>query len=212
MLGKRLLAPQVQTGKPSLKLTACPYKWMVGILLSYWGGIFSGAVLVSEKAYKLPRVVIIGLSFKEFYFGKLTHNLPDIWEMCNIELLEGCNLNLCVCSTAAVYRSEFKTLGGGFRYSLFSPRSLGRWSNLTSIFFKNGLVQPPTRSRHPCFWCPAVILAIGPTSSSQRSGSISLMCCRWKMNWTCCLNLGRLRRNNEETLLTFVNYTITTIQ
>ena len=32
-------------------------------------------------------------------------------------------------------------LGGGFRYFLFSPRSLGKWSNLTSIFFK-----PPTRN------------------------------------------------------------------
>ena len=26
---------------PALKLTACPWKWMVGILLSYWGGLFS---------------------------------------------------------------------------------------------------------------------------------------------------------------------------
>ena len=28
------------------------------------------------------------------------------------------------------------TLGGGFKHLLFSPGSLGRWSNLTSIFFK----------------------------------------------------------------------------
>ena len=27
-------------------------------------------------------------------------------------------------------------LGGGFKYVLFSPRSLGKGSNLTSIFFK----------------------------------------------------------------------------
>ena len=26
--------------------------------------------------------------------------------------------------------------GGGFRYFLFSPRILGKWSNLTSICFK----------------------------------------------------------------------------
>ena len=35
-------------------------------------------------------------------------------------------------------------LGDGFKYVLFWPRSLGRWSNLTSIFFLDGLVQPPT--------------------------------------------------------------------
>ena len=31
---------------------------------------------------------------------------------------------------------ETKTLGGGFKYFLFSPRKLGKMSNLTSIFFK----------------------------------------------------------------------------
>ena len=34
------------------------------------------------------------------------------------------------------YGAGFQRLGGGFKYFLFSPRSLGRWSNLTSIFFK----------------------------------------------------------------------------
>ena len=34
---------------PSLKLTVRPWKWMVGILLSYWGGLFSGAMLVSGR-------------------------------------------------------------------------------------------------------------------------------------------------------------------
>ena len=28
-----------------------PEKWMVGILLSYWGGLFSGATLVSGRVY-----------------------------------------------------------------------------------------------------------------------------------------------------------------
>ena len=36
---------------PSCKLTARPWKWMVGILLSYWGGLFSGATLVSGRVY-----------------------------------------------------------------------------------------------------------------------------------------------------------------
>ena len=35
-------------------------------------------------------------------------------------------------------------LGGGFKICLFSPRNLGKISNLTSIFFR-WVVQPPTR-------------------------------------------------------------------
>ena len=34
---------------PPLKLTARPWKWVVVILLSYWGGLFSGAMLVSGR-------------------------------------------------------------------------------------------------------------------------------------------------------------------
>ena len=37
----------------------------------------------------------------------------------------------------------FTNLGGGFKYFLFSPRTLGKWSSLTSIFFR-WVVQPPT--------------------------------------------------------------------
>ena len=36
-------------------------------------------------------------------------------------------------------------LGGGFKICLFPPGTLGKWSNLTGIFFKT-VVQPPTRS------------------------------------------------------------------
>ena len=32
----------------------------------------------------------------------------------------------------------FYSLDGGFTFLLFSPRSLGKWSKLTSIFFKRG--------------------------------------------------------------------------
>ncbi len=33
------------------------------------------------------------------------------------------------------WRSQYRMVGdGGFKYFLFSPRSLGRWSNLTNIF------------------------------------------------------------------------------
>ena len=34
---------------PSLKLTWPPKKWMVGILVSVWDGLFSGAMLVSGR-------------------------------------------------------------------------------------------------------------------------------------------------------------------
>ena len=34
---------------PSLKPKVCPQKWMVGILISFWDGLFSGAMLVSGR-------------------------------------------------------------------------------------------------------------------------------------------------------------------
>ena len=44
---------------PSLKLTACPWKWMVGILLPYWDGLFSGATLVSGRVtYPFPKALL----------------------------------------------------------------------------------------------------------------------------------------------------------
>ena len=43
---------------PSLKLTVRPWKWMVGILLSYWGGpIFRGSV--SFRAGKIVKVTFV---------------------------------------------------------------------------------------------------------------------------------------------------------
>ena len=50
-------------------------------------------------------------------------------------------------------------LGGGFKDFLFLPRSLGKWSNLTSAYFSGGLVQPPTSEcwffgLGPLLWLP----------------------------------------------------------
>ena len=45
-LEKRMRGEKLQW-LPSPKLTARPWKWMVGILLSFWEGLFSGAMLVS---------------------------------------------------------------------------------------------------------------------------------------------------------------------
>ena len=36
---------------PSLKLTACTWKWMVGRLVSFWDGLFSGTMLVLGSVY-----------------------------------------------------------------------------------------------------------------------------------------------------------------
>ncbi len=47
---------------PSLKLTARTWKWMVGILLSYWGGLFSDAMLVSGRVN--PSVFLQKYHFK----------------------------------------------------------------------------------------------------------------------------------------------------
>ena len=47
---------------PSLKLTACPWKWMVGILVSFWDGLFSGAMLVSGSVHHISQLVVIFLN------------------------------------------------------------------------------------------------------------------------------------------------------
>ena len=44
-----------------------------------------------------------------------------------------------------MWDSGSSLLVGGNKHFLFSPRSLGKWSNLTCAYFSNGLVQPPTR-------------------------------------------------------------------
>ena len=41
-----LASPDVSRHLPSLKLTVRTWKWMVGILVSFWDGLFSGAMLV----------------------------------------------------------------------------------------------------------------------------------------------------------------------
>ena len=56
----------------------------------------------------------------EFYIG-------------NYVKLQGCFHHLVI--RGILMKLRFY-LGGGFKYLLFSPRSLGKWSNLTSIFFR----------------------------------------------------------------------------
>ena len=54
-----------------------------------------------------------------------------------------------------------RELLGGFKYVLFSPRSLGKWSNLTNTIFQNGLVQPSTSDRwHHVFVWPVELVTL----------------------------------------------------
>ena len=43
------------------------------------------------------------------------------------------------------YHGYLDLSGGGFKYFICSPRSIGKWSNLTCGYFSNGLVQLPNR-------------------------------------------------------------------
>ena len=60
-----------------------------------------------------------------------------------------------------------RNLGGGFKYFLFLPRSLGKWSNLTSIFFKMGWFnhQPEIYEGFD-LWCDSKCFLQGPSRFS----------------------------------------------
>ena len=74
---------------PSLKLTARPWKWMVGILLSYWGGLFSVAMLVSGRVKvkciilycSLFRGFVVGAMFFVFLFLQIVLTCPEFWSV-----------------------------------------------------------------------------------------------------------------------------------
>ena len=59
------------------------------------------------------------------------HSLPIYSSSFSIYLFAYLFIYPSTCSTISQ-----SSLGGGFKYFLFSPRSLGKWSNLTSIFFR----------------------------------------------------------------------------
>ncbi len=68
----------------SLKLTARPWKWMVGILVSYWDGLFSGAMLVSGRVYIFLRnIKIIFCKIIEF----CTFNTKDLCPISELGLV-----------------------------------------------------------------------------------------------------------------------------
>ena len=67
-----------------------------------------------------------------------------------------------------------------FQLFLFSPRTLGKWSNLTSIFFK-WVVQPPTRESYSS---PTSCYAVTPFQGYSR--------------WVPCFQLKGNKRNKIE--------------
>ena len=72
---------------PSLKLTACTWKWIVGILVSCWDDLLSGAILVSGSVTKEHTAVKLGGGIQRFRsflprsLGKW-FNLTNMFESC----------------------------------------------------------------------------------------------------------------------------------
>ena len=51
----------------------------------------------------------------------------------------------CQQGFVAVAQVTFLNFRGGFKYLLFSPRTLGKMIPFSRAYFSKGLVQPPTR-------------------------------------------------------------------
>ena len=92
--------------------------------------------------------------------------------------------------TTTTKRSDFyqhTELGGVFKHVLFSPRKLGKMiSNLTSIFFQLGLVQPPPnlyrtfRQGSPVWWLFPSISCNVPWNGVHGVGLMDFRCgFRW---------------------------------
>ena len=107
----------------SLKLTACPGKWMVGILVSFWDGLFSGAVIVSG-----------GVGNSCFISLQVLHNTHEAMVVVSVQKettgwQAKTNLWLDVIELA-----PWKITRWWFHFSLNVHPYLGKWSNLTNIF------------------------------------------------------------------------------
>ena len=99
---------------------------MVGRLLSYWGGLFSGAMLVSGRV--LPSCFVSGRILQIFLNLCIKTTLSFIWGS------KSYFFHFCKSFVTKISKDSF----------LYFYPSLGRWSNLSSIFFKWVETQPPT--------------------------------------------------------------------
>ncbi len=68
---------------PSLKLTVRTWKWMVGVLVSFWDGLFSGAMLVSGSvvciSQKDQRQIVAGNTYIGKWYWPSWHMGRQIW-------------------------------------------------------------------------------------------------------------------------------------
>ena len=84
---------------------------MVGILLSYWGGLFSGAMLVSG------RVILDASDFAGCFFCLIFH-ANEVKKQHPDDVLSFFLNMLCQTLKPDMFKS---LLGGGFKHFLFSP-------------------------------------------------------------------------------------------
>ena len=81
------------------------------------------------------------LVFLLFFFLTGTaakYSQPATWILGRLILLLDVSWNLCIPNPSwwRFLKEEWCFLGGGFKYFSFSPRTLGKMSNLTIIFFR----------------------------------------------------------------------------
>ena len=106
-----------------------------------WLPIFFSYAYLKHGLQKIPRVVgatwstvATPLEYHQSKENYVNHSKSSIWLI--FIPVGGSPLNLLH------FPIEF--LGGGFKYCIFTPTYLPRWSYLTCVYFSNGLVELPT--------------------------------------------------------------------
>ena len=137
-----------------------------------------------------------------------------------------------------IWQAFLTTLGGGFKYFWFSPRSLGKWSNLTCAYVSNGCQEPAAsfcfvfcQSLGPkmCFCCRFVgrkdknpMWKETPPRTTPSDNSLSpIIMVQWKMafvrkrsNWRYThfsLNHGRNQKNGFSNGLWIQHWKVATV-
>ena len=107
---------------PSPKLTACTWKWMVGILVSFWDGLFSGAFAVSFREGTPWKISILN--------GKL-----EVWEM-NFGIATGwCLGSMLIFRVVWQTCESYRLLPPPLETWTFSPMENGAWETILSLSF-----------------------------------------------------------------------------
>ena len=99
------------------------WKCMVGILISFWDGLFSGAMLVSGRVLPSYEFGIIVLPFSKWHGSSPLLNNPGFY-ICLVYIRGNLRPQIIFGATPmepAALGSPRDYLGGGFKYLLFSP-------------------------------------------------------------------------------------------